>query len=143
MLPIILAYLKSYGTSFALPITTLMFVTMVLAALVVDRLFGVRGLIPSRRPSTQDVFGPIELDYKAARNAVGLLIFAALFALTVRRGATDPVCGMTVDRSTAVSAEHDDRTWFFCSEHCRRTFERERGEVRRSSGSAPQRGSRR
>ena len=44
--------------------------------------------------------------------------------------------------STAVSVEHDDRTWFFCSEHCRRAFERERGEVRRSSGSAPQRGSR-
>ena len=50
--------------------------------------------------------GSIGLDYKAALNILGLIGFAALFALTVRRGATDPVCGMTVDRSKALSVEH-------------------------------------
>jgi uncharacterized membrane protein YraQ (UPF0718 family) len=79
VLPILAVYRKYYGGAFALRITALMFVTMVLAALVVDVLFGAVGLIPGDRPSTDDVFGTVELDYKAALNAVGLVIFAALF----------------------------------------------------------------
>ena len=67
-----------------------MFVTMVLAALVVDLVFDALGLIPETRPSTQDVFGSIEVDYKLALNVVATLVFAALFGLTMRRGATDP-----------------------------------------------------
>ena len=54
---------------------------------------------------------------------LGLAIFAALFGLTMRRGATDPVCGMKVDRSKALTATHDGHTYFFCSEHCRDSFE--------------------
>jgi YHS domain-containing protein len=54
---------------------------------------------------------------------LGLVIFAALFYLTARRGATDPVCGMKVDRSKALTAEHAGRTYFFCSEHCRSQFQ--------------------
>jgi uncharacterized membrane protein YraQ (UPF0718 family) len=87
VLPVVLAYRKYYGTGFALRITALMLVTMVLAALIVDLVFTALGLIPSARPPTQDVFGSIELDYKAALNALGLLIFLALFGLTVRPGA--------------------------------------------------------
>jgi uncharacterized protein len=123
VLPIVVAYRKFYGTAFALRITALMFVTMVVAALVVDLLFSGLGLIPSDRPSTEDVFGTIELDYKAALNALGLVIFATLFALTVRRGATDPVCGSTVDKATAVRGEHGGRTYHYCSEHCRDAHE--------------------
>jgi len=36
--------------------------------------------------------------------------------------ATDPICGMTVDENTALKAERDGRTQFFCSEHCRQKF---------------------
>jgi Cu+-exporting ATPase len=36
--------------------------------------------------------------------------------------AIDPICGMTVDERTAVSAERDGQTFYFCSEHCRRRF---------------------
>ena len=36
--------------------------------------------------------------------------------------AKDPVCGMTVDEATALSAERDGETFYFCSEHCRRKF---------------------
>ena len=50
-------------------------------------------------------------------------IFAALVYLTVRRGVTDPVCGMQVDRDKAVTLERDGRTHYFCSEHCRHRFE--------------------
>jgi uncharacterized membrane protein YraQ (UPF0718 family)/YHS domain-containing protein len=123
VLPIVAAYRKYYGTAFALRITALMFTTMVLAALVIDLGFGGLGLIPNDRPSTDDVFGMIELDYKAALNALGLVIFTALFALTVRRGVTDQVCGMAVDKAKALTAQHAGRTYYFCSEHCRQKFQ--------------------
>jgi len=34
---------------------------------------------------------------------------------------TDPVCGMSVER-TGPSLEHGGRTWWFCSEGCRSEF---------------------
>ncbi len=34
----------------------------------------------------------------------------------------DPVCGMTVDKATAIHADHDGETFYFCSEHCRQKF---------------------
>ncbi|HEY7632330.1 MAG TPA: permease [Thermoleophilaceae bacterium] len=123
VLPIVLIYRKYYGTSFALRITALMFVTMVLAALAVDGVFSALGLIPTGpRPSRNDIFGSIQVDYKLALNIVGTAIFAALFLLTRSRGATDPVCGMKVDKERALTAEHDGHTYFFCSEHCKEQF---------------------
>jgi len=127
VLPIIAIYRKYYGTAFALRIVALMFVTMVVASLVVDAIFGLAGLIPTgARPTRDDVFGSIQVDYKLALNILGLLIFGALFWLTRRRGATDPVCGMKVDRAKAVTRELDGHTSFFCSEHCLRAFEADR-----------------
>jgi uncharacterized protein len=80
VLPIVLAYRKYYGTAFALRITALMFVTIVIAALVLDGLFGLAGLIPTGpRPTREDVFGSIEVDYKLFLNVLGLAIFAVLF----------------------------------------------------------------
>jgi hypothetical protein len=122
VLPIVLAYRKYYGTRFALRITALMFVTMVLAALVVDVVFSAAGLIPDVRPSTNDVFGSIQVDYKLALNVLGTVVFVALIGLTMRRGATDPTCGMTVDKGKALRLERDGRTHFFCSEACRAAF---------------------
>jgi Cu+-exporting ATPase len=34
----------------------------------------------------------------------------------------DPICGMTVDEATALHAERDGQTFYFCSEHCRKKF---------------------
>ena len=125
VLPIIVAYVKYYGWAYAMRITALMFVTIVAAALFVDVLFGAVGLIPDTRPSREDIFGSVELDYKLVLNVLGTVIFAALIYLTVRRGATDPVCGMQVDRAKAVRLDRDGHTFFFCSEHCRSQFETE------------------
>ncbi len=36
--------------------------------------------------------------------------------------ATDPICRMQVDESTALKAERGGQTHYFCSEHCRRKF---------------------
>ena len=133
VLPILAAYRKYYGAAFTLRITALMFVTMVAAALIIDLLFSGLGLIPNTRPSTSDVFGSIQLDYKLALNVLGSLVFAALIWLTVRRGATDPVCGMAVDKGKAKRATYEGTTYFFCSEHCKATFESEpRGYAGRS-----------
>ena len=36
--------------------------------------------------------------------------------------AKDPICGMTVDQATALHAERDGKTFYFCSDHCKTTF---------------------
>jgi P-type Cu+ transporter len=36
--------------------------------------------------------------------------------------AIDPVCGMQVDEQSAISAEREGRTFYFCCEHCRQKF---------------------
>jgi uncharacterized membrane protein YraQ (UPF0718 family)/YHS domain-containing protein len=125
VVPIVLAYRKYYGLGFALRITALMFVTMVVAALLVDLIFSAVGLIPEARPSTEEVFGSIELDYKLVLNVFALIAFAVLLGLTIRRGATDPVCGMKIDRAKALRAEHGDHSYHLCSEYCLQAFEAE------------------
>jgi len=122
VLPIIAIYRKYYGTRFALRIVALMFVTIVIAALAVDGLFSLAGLIPQTRPSRADIFGSVSLDYKLFTNILGLIVFATLFALTMRRGVTDPVCGMRVDRSKALTVAQGSQTHYFCSKHCAESF---------------------
>ena len=34
----------------------------------------------------------------------------------------DPICGMTVDKATAIHADRDGETFYFCSDHCRQKF---------------------
>ena len=124
VLPIIAIYRKYYGTQFALRITALMFVTMVAAALIIDALFNGLGLIPGgARPTRTDVFGSISINYKLVLNVAGLALFATLFWLTARGGSTDPVCGMRVERTKAVTKELAGETFYFCSEHCLHAFE--------------------
>ncbi len=126
VLPILSIYRKYYGWSFAVRITALMFVTMVLAALIIDALFSGLGLIPEGpRPSRADIFSSIQVDYKLVLNLLGVAIFAALLWLTARRGATDPVCGMKVDRAKAVTKDFGGQPRFFCSDHCLHAFEAE------------------
>ena len=105
MLPILLIYRKYYGTAFTARITALMFAAMIGAALIVGGIFEIVGLVPDDAPGARDIFGTVGVDYKLALNALAPAIFAALIAMTVRRGATDPVCGMTVDRAQALTLE--------------------------------------
>jgi uncharacterized protein len=84
VLPIVVAYRKYYGLSYALRITTLMFVTILIAALIVDGLFSAVDLIPSTRPSRTDVFGTISVNYKLFLNILGAVVFVGMFWLTLR-----------------------------------------------------------
>jgi uncharacterized membrane protein YraQ (UPF0718 family)/YHS domain-containing protein len=133
VLPIIVAYRKYYGNAYAARIVALMFVTMVIAALIIDVVFGLAGLIPSARPSTDEVFGMVKLDYKAVLNAIATAAFIALWTITTRHGAKDPVCGMTVDKRAAIATEVDGRRYFFCGASCQQKFTSEHSGQARDS----------
>ncbi len=139
VLPIVLIYRKYYGGSFALRITALMFVTIVLAALLVDALFTSAGLIPTARPARSEIFAPVGLDYKLVLNVLATAAFAALLALTARRGARDPVCGMRVDRARALRLERGGERRYFCSERCLQTYQSARNSIERHTPRNPSR----
>jgi uncharacterized membrane protein YraQ (UPF0718 family)/YHS domain-containing protein len=124
VLPIIAIYRKYYGTRYTLRIVALMFVTMVVAALIVDGLFNLVGLIPTGpRPSRDDIFGTVAVDYKLFLNVLGVVVFASLFWLTRRRGTTDPVCEMKVDRVKALRSDYMGGAYYFCSAGCQEAFD--------------------
>jgi uncharacterized membrane protein YraQ (UPF0718 family)/YHS domain-containing protein len=124
-LPILLIYRKYYGTRFALKLAALMFAAIVIAALAIDLLFSAFGLIPETRPSIESITDRgVELNYTAVLNVLFTIAGAALLFLTIRRGATDPVCGMRVDRyATHHTAAFEGRTYYFCGAGCRGEFE--------------------
>jgi uncharacterized membrane protein YraQ (UPF0718 family) len=107
VVPIVLIYRKYYGNAYTKRIVALMFVTMVLASLIVDGLFSAAGLIPTGpRPSRGDIFGAIAVNYKLFLNVLGVIVFAVLFWLTQRRGVTDP--GGQLSHEERLLAELDD-----------------------------------
>ena len=42
--------------------------------------------------------------------------------MTAATTTKDPVCGMTVDEASALHADRDGMTFYFCGEKCRQTF---------------------
>ncbi|HEX3609134.1 MAG TPA: permease [Solirubrobacterales bacterium] len=92
VLPIVAIYRKYYGWPFTLRIVALMLVTMIVAALAVDGLFSAAGLVPTTRPSRDDIFGSVQLDYKLVLNLIGVAVFVALFRLSSRGEASAPPC---------------------------------------------------
>jgi len=82
VLPIVLAYRRYYGSRYALRIVGLMFVTIVIAALFVDCLFDVSGLIPQARPTRADLFGEVSLNYTFVLNMLATAGFVGLMALS-------------------------------------------------------------
>ncbi len=48
--------------------------------------------------------------------------------------AIDPICGMEVDERTALSVEHEGKTYYFCNPSCRDKFLSEKGLLVPSSG---------
>ena len=44
--------------------------------------------------------------------------------------AKDPICGMVVDKATALRSERAGRTYYFCSASCQRTFESPEAELK-------------
>jgi YHS domain-containing protein len=98
---------------------------MVLAALAIDLLFCALGLVPETRASIESITERgIELNYTAVLNLAFTVVGAALLWLTVRRGFTDPVCGMRVDRyQTPHQTGWQEQTVYFCSAGCKESFD--------------------
>jgi uncharacterized protein len=104
VLPIVAIYRKYYGWAFTARIVALMLVTMIVAALAVDGLFSAAGLVPETRPSREDIFGSVELDYKLVLNVLALAVFAALFWLSRRGGRPSATCPAHAAESPAEAA---------------------------------------
>jgi uncharacterized protein len=141
IIPIVLIYGRYYGWRLTALLVGIMFGAMVAAALIVDAIFSGLGLIPEQRPSIDSITERgISWNYTTALNIVFTLVACALIGLTLRRGARDPVCGMTVDHRTAETSEHRGRRYVFCGSGCRAKFEAdpERYTAREvSAGPAP------
>jgi YHS domain-containing protein/uncharacterized membrane protein YraQ (UPF0718 family) len=127
IIPIVIAYTKYYGRELTARLVAIMFAAIVLAALVVDGTFSAAGLVPSTRPSIDSISSRgISWNYTTFLNIVFLAVAAALFGLTLRRGARDPVCGMTVDRRAGKPiSTYGGRIYYFCSEGCKSKFDAE------------------
>ncbi|MDQ2983876.1 MAG: permease [Actinomycetota bacterium] len=124
IIPIVLAYRKYYGGKVTARLVGIMFGAMVVAALAVDGLFNAAGLVPEHRPSIDSITSRgVTWNYTTFLNIVFLIIGAALITLTLRRGARDPVCGMTVDRKKAVTSEYGGKTVYFCGPGCKAKFD--------------------
>jgi YHS domain-containing protein/uncharacterized membrane protein YraQ (UPF0718 family) len=124
IVPLLLVYRKYYGGSMAALISGVMFASIVLAALAVSAIFGVAGLIPSERPDVDSITARgIEWNYTTFLNILFFGVALMLWGLTLRRGARDPVCAMTVDRSTPFRSEWRGQTYYFCGAGCKRRFD--------------------
>jgi YHS domain-containing protein len=125
ILPILNAYRKYYGARFAALLTGVMFAAMVVAALIVDALFSLTGIVPTLRPSIESIAErPVTWNYTSVLDVLFGAVFVALIGLTLRRGAKDPVCGMTVDRQAGgPTTQRLGHTYYFCGAHCKHTFD--------------------
>ncbi|MDQ5820437.1 MAG: permease [Actinomycetota bacterium] len=127
IVPIVIAYRKYYGGRVTARLVAVMFATMVIAALLVHGLFSLVGLVPETRPSIHSITERgIAWNYTTFLNILFLVLAAALVALTLRRGAKDPVCGMTVDRHAGKpTSVVQGKTVYFCGQGCKTKFDAE------------------
>jgi uncharacterized protein len=124
IIPLVLVYRRYYGWKITALIVSLMFGAIVVASLTIGGIFSAAGLIPQERPSIESVTERgITWNYTAFLNIVFTLVAGALFGLTLRHGARDPVCGMSVDPSQALSLDHEGTRYYFCGPGCRARFE--------------------
>jgi YHS domain-containing protein len=147
-LPLLLIYRKYYGARLTLKLLATFWATMSVAGLVTEALFEGLDLAPapmtsgSREMVSRDVWG---LNYTTVLDFVALAGLAVLYWLHRNRQrfgggtayATDPVCGMQVEKAhaAAVSVRGGEPTWF-CSDHCRERYE-SRSPAARSTRAAP------
>jgi uncharacterized membrane protein YraQ (UPF0718 family)/YHS domain-containing protein len=128
IVPILVAYRKYYGARIALILSAIMFAATSVAALVVDGAFSLVGLVPAHRPSIASVAErPVTWNYTSVLDIVFAVVGTALFALTLRHGAKDPMCGMTVDRRAGgPTSRVGHRVVYFCGSGCKARFDAQR-----------------
>jgi hypothetical protein len=104
ILPIVVIYRKYYGTAMALALTGIFYVSMVIAGLIVEFVFGGLGLIPDDR-STQVLSATPQWNYTTYLNIVFLCLAAVLVVRFFRSGG-GPMLAM-MNGSPDDHAHHD------------------------------------
>jgi len=74
IIPLILIYRKYYGANAAIYITTVLFVSMVSAGIIVDLLFGAFGLIPTVHPASAIAEGSFQWNYTTWLDFAAILL---------------------------------------------------------------------
>jgi uncharacterized membrane protein YraQ (UPF0718 family)/YHS domain-containing protein len=126
-LPLLFIYRKFYGTRMMLRIFFTFWGVMAAAGLIVEGIFAAFGAIPTERSATI-VDEHFAWNYTTFLNIIFLLVFALVFWLSRRPGsedrfATDPTCGMQVEKAIAPAhcVDADGEHWF-CSDHCHEKY---------------------
>jgi uncharacterized protein len=135
-LPILFIYRTLYGWRMALRMLLGFWAVMSTAGLLTEYLFRALGIIPTRRPLV------VSSDHLAWNYTTFLnVIFLGVFAVTVwlskqprsgatSRLATDPVCGMQVERLHAPAiTKVRGETVYFCSDQCRNRYRNEHAAI--------------
>jgi uncharacterized membrane protein YraQ (UPF0718 family)/YHS domain-containing protein len=133
--PLLLIYRKYYGTQLTLRLFVTFWALMSFAGLAVHGIFQLFGAVPTERPEAvaPDRF---QWNYTTYLNIVFIIVFAGLWWLAHSRRsgaddagfATDPTCGMQVDKHNAPAhLSHDGLEVWFCSDGCRERYEKEHG----------------
>ncbi len=130
-IPLLLIYRKYYGTALTLRLFATFWMLMSIAGLAVEGLFQLFGVIPTNRPEAV-VPEHFAWNYTTFLNIAFLLVLAMLFWLARQRRseaasgryATDPTCGMQVEKANAPAhLVHDGTDVWFCSDGCRARYE--------------------
>jgi uncharacterized membrane protein YraQ (UPF0718 family)/YHS domain-containing protein len=129
-LPLVIIYARFYGWRLALRLFFAFWAVMSAAGLAVDYLFRlVRIPTPSRPLQIEPE--RFEWNYTTFLNIAFLLVAVVVYVVYRNRHrlvvdttyATDPVCGMQVERANAAAtAKVDGASYFFCSDQCRDKF---------------------
>ena len=128
-LPLLSIYRKYFGTAITLRILAVFWAAMSTAGLAVEYLFRALRVPDPVRPAMIVPEG-FQWNYTTVLNIVALVGFAGLYwlyrhrdATGIQRYATDPVCGMQVEKVHAPArATVDGNPYWFCSDHCRHRF---------------------
>jgi len=122
-------YRKYYGWRVMLYIFVVFFVTMATSGFLMEQLFSVLHIVPDvvegESATARTYFA---LDYTFWLNLVALGLSGALYWMYRRGRGTadgdrDVICGMGVSED-APTARVDGQVYRFCSDSCRRKFER-------------------
>lgn len=128
-IPVLNVYRKYYGWKVMLYILGVFFVTMAFSGFLMELLFNTLNIIPNLaggETATEKSY--FKVDYTFYLNLIAF-VFSGFLLYVYRRGLgapgryRDPVCGMRTDDSD-ISSAHDGETYYFCSQRCKQSFER-------------------